>query len=415
MLPNVSVLPRLPSHVDVLIVGAGPIGLSLALSLQQTGLRVLLCEARASLALPADAAIGERSLALSYASRMQLEGLGVWPFIQQPSPIRAVEVSQQGSFGQTHLRADEVNLPDLGYVVRYADLHQALLQSLMQAQAASSDLLHIVCGVRVQKVQSAAGFSSASLTHTSLDACQTRLITAGLTVLAEGGGLANTLFAAQLQEKDYAQSALVAEIVVQSPQKGVAFERFAKDGPIALLPRGENAQGQFVYGVVATVASSELTGVLAQTPDELAQYLQRRFGERVGQFVALSALRSFPLSLKVLKQVWQPHVLCLGNAAQSLHPIAGQGLNLGLRDVQTLLALLQKTNLKELGSSTQLQRYASLRQQDIQQGVQLTDSLVQIFAPQFWLMQHGRSVALWALQHTPWLKRRLVKQMIFGR
>lgn len=383
------------AHTQVCIAGAGPVGMALALGLQRQGVSVLLCEARAQLPVDAHSPIAQRALALSYASLNFLQDLGIGLSDLSPSPIDTVHISQQGSVGQTRLQASQLGLPMLGGVVAYGRLQNQLAAAV---QAAGIPAL---CGQPMTQVRGLVAYAVAW--------CGQVPITAELVVLAEGGkALQAMLPQLKAQEKPYAQSALIARVRVSHAQAGVAYERFTAKGPMALLPLGGDA-----YALVASVAEADLPALLAMPMADLCVSLQQQFGSRLGDFTHIEGLAHFPLALRAHPPIVQNRVVLMGNAAQSLHPIAGQGLNLGLRDVADFLSSTAYA-AHPLGSAAQLADYQERRKADKAQGIWLTDALVRTFAVKGALAQHTRSAGLLMLEQIPWAKRILAEQMIYG-
>lgn len=385
----------LPSHLDLLIVGGGPVGGALALSLADSGLRIGLVEARRE---PANDA---RALALAHASQQVLAKLGVWPG-ETATAIDTVHVSQQHTFGRVKLSRDDLGLPALGYVMPYAALAGAMHAQLQrhphilyQTGATVSDL-HLLDGYAAVTVRSDAG---------------EQLLTARLIVLAEGGKLLGAAGIGQ-DEHDYAQHALVAEVSSSAPHGHIAYERFAADGPIALLPI-DGARGHR-YAVVWTRPAKDPVRAADLNDAAFLAELQARVGERAGLFTAVGPRAAFPLRLKWATAHHARHLAVVGNAAQTLHPVAGQGFNLGLRDALALARLIEATPAERLGEPAMLARYASLRRRDSLTTVGVTDGLIRLFGLDLPEIRRARGYGMLALDNIKPLRRGFAQRMVFG-
>lgn len=376
-------------HGDIVIVGGGPVGTALALLLADADFSVQLLEARADLTRPAH----RRTLALSYGSRLILERLGVWSGLSEVTPITTIHISQRGGLGMAWLRATEEKLPALGYVVDYAELDAALHARLRVSGAA------VVSGARVDEVRTARGYAVLKVSRAS----GVMPVTARLAVVADGGA-----GAAQRVSRDYDQHALIAAVTTELPHNGCAYERFTPAGPAALLPQGAG------FALVWTASPARVQALLALSDAEFLHALHQHFGDRVGQFLSVAQRASFPLGLRYAAQTTRPHTVLIGNAAQMLHPVAGQGFNLGLRDAWELAARIRTSTRESLGGAAMLAAYSSARRLDTRGGIFFTDLLVRLFSNDNTLLHHGRSVGLAALQALPPVKRFVARRMIFG-
>lgn len=385
-------MPAEEDH-DIVIVGGGPVGTALAIALADTGRDVLVLEARPRGEAQADA----RTLAMSHGSRLILERLQAWSRIDTPTPIRTIHVSQKGGFGRALLHADDAGLPALGYVVDYAGLHRALSEALAGSTA------RITAGAAVEDVQ-----CQERVTVRYRYGGEARRATASLLVLADGGKSLGERAGAKLRVRDYHQEAVVGLVTASQPHANLAFERFTPDGPVALLPFRDR------YALVWTVASGEAAEVTQLADDEFLGRLQTHFGNRAGHFLSVSARAGFPLSLRYAAEPTLPRTVLLGNAAQALHPIAGQGFNLGLRDAWELADVVTHHGKSDPGSRTLLDRYRAVRKKDRFGGIAVTDSLVRIFSNDSPPLRLARGGGLALLDLSPTLKRALMHQMIFG-
>ena len=369
--------------VDIAIVGAGPLGMALALALER-GPSIALIDSRARGAWADD----PRALALAHGSRQLLERLGAWNS-EAATLIREIHVSQRGGFGRTRIAADDYGTPALGYVMRYRDLADALAARVPAAS------LFAPCSVEAIET----GEESATLTLAHEGA--TRSLRAKLVVHAEGMPAAGP----EVRVRDYQQQAIVAEVRTRLPHGHRAWERFTPDGPLALLPLGES------YAVVFTVPSDKAASLLALGDDDFLATLQAQFGKRL-EFVASGPRASFPLTLRLRAQLTGPRQVWIGNSAQTLHPVSGQGFNLGLRDAWQLAAGL--LDRPDPGAPATLAGYARGRRIDRRGSVAFTDSLVRIFSNDLPPLRVARGLGLLAVDLCPPLRHFVAKRMIWG-
>ncbi len=379
---------------SVLIVGAGPVGAVCALALQQQGIAVQVIEAQ-----PEDARADSRTLALSHGARLILERLGIWDRLDPVTPITRIHVSQRGALGVARLSADEVNVPALGYVLPYATLTVALKQALADA-AVTVDY-----GVVVERIES-------TMDAASLQRADGRSDCAPLVVVADGGrgGHAQSAHAVPTPkfQRDYDQMAVVCDVQTELPHASQAYERFTPEGPAALLPKGEH------YALVWTASRADAERIALLADAEFLAALYRHFGGRQGLFLQAGPRKAFPLKLAYVGSEAAGRVVRIGNAAQTLHPVAGQGFNIGLRDAWELAALCGDTPTGEIGSAAMLAAYARGRRVDVLGGVGFTDFLVRVFSNDIGPLRHARGLGLLALEVLPPLKSFVARRMMFG-
>jgi 2-octaprenyl-6-methoxyphenol hydroxylase len=340
-------------HVDVAICGAGPVGLALAALLVRRGVagaRIALIDARAL----GQAISDPRSIALAWGSRQLLEEVGAWPF--PTTPIHTIHVSRRGQLGRSLLDRSEHRLDALGYVTRYGEVVDALARAVERA------------GVRViRPARVTALDETADQVTLALD--DGRTVTAQVVVGAEGG-----VFGQQEdrgQTRDYGQSAVIARVSASAPVAHRAFERFTDTGPLALLPQ-EGADG-FQYALVWCVQPERAAALQAMEEERFLHELGEAFGGRLGRFTKVSPRFSYPLGLNADARA-TTRTVAIGNAAQTLHPVAGQGLNLGLRDAAVLARLLARCPGPE-----GIGRFLGERAQDRKLTIALTDAMARAF------------------------------------
>ena len=363
------------AQYDITIIGGGPVGAALALALRGSKLKVCVLEAR-----PANAASNDaRALALSYGSRLLLARLGVWDVLHDVSAIRTIHISQKQSFGRAVLHAAEMNVPELGYVLPYPALQDALTDALQHSDVSS------IYGASVTQLQGEAdcatiGYQQNGAQHT---------LHARLAVVADGGKLLAQQYPPEV--RDYGQSALITHITCSAPQAEMAYERFTAQGPLALLPFKEG------YELVWTAPHQVAQEMLAWDDAHFLRELHQHFGDRVGEFLTVSKRTCFPLGLRrAPQQTPMPHTVLLGNAAQTLHPVAGQGFNMGLRDAWELAQKILDAAPETLGTEAMLAAYRAHRRTDREAGIRFTDGLVRLFSNDLPLVSTGRAAALTA-------------------
>jgi 2-octaprenyl-6-methoxyphenol hydroxylase len=392
---------------DVAIVGAGPAGLALAGWLARRSgtreLRVALIDAREPDASRDD----PRALALSHGSRVLLEPLH-WP--ADATPIERIHVSQRGHFGRTVIERDEHEVPALGYVVRYGSLVRALSEAVRKTGCA-----WLTSSVAHTPTQDEQGVSLPIEPANPLaaDAATQRTLRVRVLINAEGGmyheAAPTHLGSGRHATRDYRQSALVGVVSVSAPQPHVAWERFTPEGPIALLPLGGARQADYA---LVWCCRPEQAARRAQLSD--AQWLlelQHAFGTRMGRFDKVAGRATFPLGLTALSALTDKRIAAIGNAAQTLHPVAGQGLNLGLRDAHALAEALAHGG----PTPATLHAFAARRALDRRVTIAATDALARAFTIDFAPLATLRGLALAALEFVPPAKTALARQMMFGQ
>jgi 2-octaprenyl-6-methoxyphenol hydroxylase len=377
---------------DVAIIGGGPVGAALAIALQGNDLNVVLLEAREAAINTTD----PRSLALSYGTRLLLQRLDAWKTIPNISSIKTIEVTQKNSPGHTTLRAEELDVSEMGYVLPYTALHAALQQSLQRSD------IRCLYGAAVSDLNSSSGDSTLTYQYQGKE----HTLTARLAVVAEGGKLLEASHPPEIT--DYGQSGIIAHVTSTQPDNGVAFERFTAQGPMALLPYLDG------YELVLTAAHDKAQEMLAWDDATFLQYLQEHFGDRVGTFTGVGQRDCYPLRLKRAPDLTFPHTVLIGNAAQTLHPVAGQGFNMGIRDAWELAQVILDSAPEDIGSAAMCAAYRKSRRLDRNAGIRFTDSLVRLFSNDLPLLGHVRSAALTLLDCIPPAKKFVAKRMMFG-
>lgn len=390
---------------DVLIVGGGLVGSSLACALDGHGLEVMLAEATPPRSA-APPSFDERNLALAAASTNALSALGVWRHIAStPAPIRSIHVSSQGDFGTVRLDARQRGLDRFGAVVVARELGGAL-----EARLAELHALQHVRPARVTDVSSSESGIEARLETPEGE----RRVKARLLVAADGtDSMLRTALGIDAQVHDYQQILFVSVVTAGKAPADTAYERFTADGPMALLPLGGDRLGS-----VCTVASMRAEEVAGLDDEGYRELLQHGFGWRVGRFGRIGRRSGYPLRKVVAERLTATRAVLVGNAAQSLHPIGAQGFNLGLRDALTLaeVVIAAHQDGRDIGADDVLDQHASRRLPDRDETLALSHGLVQFFGNSFAPLRVLRSAGMFALDRIPGLSDRLVADaMGFGR
>ncbi len=370
-------------HYDIIIVGGGMAGASLAIALSGHGLRIALIEA-APLRVDTVPNYDDRGIALAYGSQRIFSALNVWDRIAaQAEPIRHIHVSEQGGFGFTHLDAAEEQVPALGYVITARNLGAALL-----TQLSALDDIDIIAPGRVQWVN-----IEDDLAHVGLE---DQTLSTRLLVAADGGNsFVRQQLCFEVKRREYGQSAITANISPGRPHDNVAYERFTRNGPMALLPMTEQR-----CALVWTVRDEQLGKILSLNDDDFLARVQRQFGWRLGRLQRVGRRNSYPLSQLYVPETIKHRAVVIGNAAHTLHPVAGQGFNLGIRDVAALSeVVLQAIQIGEdPGAMEVLGRYQNWRRKDQQQVVRFTDTMVRSFSNDLLPVKLARNLGVLALE-----------------
>lgn len=380
---------------DVVIVGAGPVGGILALAIADADLDVVALDARSRGATLRR----DRSLALSHGARLIFERLGIWSRLSAAkdavTPIAAIDISQSGGFGMARLTAVEQELPALGYVVSYLALQAAIDAELARTRTAVR-YESPVANVSGTPAHAAVQLEDAAADH----------VLARLAVVADGTGAAVSGIARE--RRDYGQVAVLAKVHMAAPHDGVAYERFTPRGPVALLPEGDH------YGLVWTMTPAEAERTLALDDAAFLARLARHFGARVGGFVRVHDRKSFPLALEFARPAAAGRRVLIGNAAQALHPIAGQGFNLGVRDAFELAQAINLCPRDTLGERAMVAAYVSRRRVDRYAGIAFTHGLTHLFANDWPVLRWPRGLALTLLDALPPAKKAFTRAMLYG-
>ncbi len=384
---------------DILVVGGGMVGGSLAIALGSSGYRIGLVEA-----FPygpgQQPAYDDRSIALAYGSARIFEGMGLWSDLADVvTPIDKIHVSDRGHLGTTRLEAREEGVSALGYVAESRVVGRVLNERYQDIQN-----LDVIAPARLINLEQDEDQVRAELESEG----QSRFLTARLLVAADGtGSPIRGILDIDVERMDYGQTAIIANVSTSEPHQNVAYERFTDSGPLALLPMTEGR-----CSLVWTHRNSELEATEALSDEAFLKALQKRFGHRLGRFTRVGQRASYPLALMRAQEVYRGRVVLAGNALHTLHPVAGQGFNLGLRDVAVLAELLFDASQHggDPGAEVLLQAYAEWRHEDMERVTQYTDLLVRLFSNSWAPLGHARSAGLMLVNNIPSMKHMLAKQ-----
>lgn len=382
---------------DLVIVGGGLAGNCLALALKDTGLRMAIVEANTREQLY-DSSAGDRALALAAGTVMMLNELNIWQGISHAAtPIKQIHISDQGHFGKTRLSAQKEGVEALGYVISARDIETYVADRVVDAG------IELISPARVVGLMSGDNAVCVSLKqgNDSLN------ILASLLVGADGGlSSVRQLLDITRQTTEYGQTALVTTVKSTLPHKNTAFERFTASGPLALLPIAKNQ-----CAVVWTRTTEDANALMLGSDADFLAELQQCFGFKLGALSLTAPRRAFPLSLIRADKMVTGRAVIIGNAVHQLHPVAGQGFNLGLRDVVSLSGVLAKRHEqgKDMGDADFLNDYALSRKKDHDLTIGFTDAVVKIFSNEWLALALARNIGLALLDHIPAAKTLLTR------
>ena len=390
-------------NYDIVIVGGAMTGTTLALALSaftNAKMKIAVLERQPS-KQHQQSGFDARCIALSdgscqkFAQIILPDGQNLWQKIQPFSThIEQIHVSDKGHSGIVEFSAREFHLQQLGAVIELQQAGQILLQAVEQ-----SDNIDYLCPVEIAHIERSQDGVKISLKND-------RTLTAQLLIGADGtkSEVASAVNISQEMLHDYGQTAIIANVQTQQPHQNRAFERFTTEGPLALLPMKDN-----LISLVWCVRHAD--ELLQAGENAFLTRLQQQFGWRLGRFQRCGQRFAYPLTLSRAAQHVQARTVLIGNAAQTLHPIAGQGFNLGIRDVMTLANILSYAYLQqqEISDDALLQQYENKRKADQKQMIQLTDGLLTIFANNLLPLQIGRNLGLMALAQSSMLRQYFAK------
>jgi 2-octaprenyl-6-methoxyphenol hydroxylase len=385
---------------DLLIIGGGLVGASLACALDGLGLRIGLVEA-APLTASQHPSYDDRTLALAQGTRRIFQTLGLWDALAATAtPIRRIHISERGGPGFAHLDSRQEGVEALGYVAEARLIGAALLAKLPTLRG-----IELLCPARLETVAVATDAAHATIRFSDERTVELR---ARLLVAADGthSPVREQIGIASLRW-EYGQQAVIANVTPTLPHENIAYERFTTDGPVALLPMSDNR-----CAVVCTVSEAEAPAVMHLDDAGFLALLGDRFGDRLGPFLRAGRRQSYPLFLLKAREHARSRVAIIGNAAHTLHPIAGQGFNLGIRDVAALAEVIADAQRMEqdIGDTQTLNRYADWRRWDQRQTIAFTDALNRLFANPLLPVRAARNLGLLAFDLCPPVKHFFARQ-----
>ena len=384
---------------DIVIIGAGMVGASLACALAPSGLRIAIIESVA-LSNKQQPSYDDRGITLSPSSKRILEQIGVWSKLQSnTTAIKKIHISEQGRFGFTHLDAAELGYSELGNVVVARSLGQALY-----AQMLTYENVTLICPAELKHFQRTESAMTLEITRSN----KNETMSAGLLVGADGSrSLVRRLAGINTKEKDFKQTAIVANVTTQKPNNATAYERFTSHGPVALLPIDKNRSV-----LVFVVDQENAKYYLNLSDEEYIKTIETEFGRRLGRIEQVGQRRSYPVLFIEAIEQHRDQLILLGNAAHSIHPNTAQGFNLGLRDVAGLAECIF-TGMEKgqtTGDIRILEAYIKLRAADQQRVMQFTNRLASSFYNELPLLSSARNIAMLLLDFIPDLKSSFVEK-----
>ena len=386
-------------HYDIVIAGGGMIGTSLAIALAPLGLRVAMVEAipRKATAQPS---FDDRSTALSRSTQRMFEAMGLWPRIVAAStPIRSIHVSDQGRFGFSHIDAEEQEVEALGYVVI-----NRVLGAVLQDALDALDGVEVICPARISAVELAPEGATAVL---DLEEGKQHSLSCDLLIAADGANSAvREMMGITAQKSSYGQRAVIGNLLPEKDIDYVAYERFTRQGPLAVLPIADG-RAAFVW----TVSEDDAERVMALDDDAFLAEMQQQFGFRLGTFSKVGKRASYPLALSKALRLTATRSVLIGNSAHGLHPVSAQGFNLGMRDVAAMVDCIADASIwsqspdasatDPAAIAAMLEQYAGWRRSDQKKLVRFTDGLVKLFGSERQPLRVLRNIAMLGFDLVP--------------
>jgi 2-octaprenyl-6-methoxyphenol hydroxylase len=386
---------------DILIIGGGMVGASLAHALSGHGYDIGVVEAW-PLSSTSQPSYDDRVIALSWGSRLILDAMGVWRDMESVAqPILDIHISDRGHFGFTRLNHHQEGVDALGYVVTARALGNGLLKQLDQRQD-----VQLICPAQLKSFNVSENSVEARLEQDGAE----RQVKTRLLVAADGGdSLVRRFLSIPLKERSYGQTAIIANLSSDHGHRSVAYERFTDTGPLALLPMTEDR-----LSMVWTAEDHQVAYLMGLSNEAFLDRLQDRFGYRLGRLERLGKRVAYPLRLSQVTEQVRSRVALIGNAAHAIHPVTGQGFNLGLRDVAGLADLLVEAldNGRDPGDLELLNEYRKWRELDQNRVAAITDSLARLFANPFRPLRIMRNLGLVGLDLMPGLKHQVARQFM---
>ncbi len=414
------------TEYDLVIIGGGLVGASLACALTESPLSIAVVEQH-EFGRVDHASYDDRSVALSYGSRLLFESLGFWDLIEPyTQAINQIHVSEKNRFGSTRLNCDNEDVSALGYVIENRPLGSVLLNRLQAAKNITFICPAGLDSIRYESID--AECDTKSNVITSINYQNTTLeLRSRLLVAADGvQSRVRSLLNINVSQKEYGQSAIICNVTPELEHNGIAWERFTKTGPLAFLPLPDfneskakksppfssSSKSSPRCSVVWTVLHDQVDEIMSLDDESFLRRLQSRFGYRLGQLKKTGKRSVYPLSLLQAEKIITKNTVLIGNALHTLHPVAGQGFNLGLRDVGVLAELLLSAvhSGQDIAAKELLEQYAETRASDYQRVIRFTDNLVRWFSFSLKPAQIARSAGLVLMDRIPWLKSAIARR-----
>ncbi len=409
-------------NFDLVIVGGGLAGATMALALAPLSLSIAVIEAHPYQEEQTQPSFDDRCLALAWSSRQIYQAMGIWDKLARRNgdgfePIRQIHISDRGHLGVTRLDHQQEGVPALGYVVESRIVGEVLINELRD-----KDNIQLFCPASIEQLETTPDEVTIRLTVQDSNEPQahnfsTRQVSARLLIVADGvNSKTRESLGIKTNQRSYAQTAIIANVETEMPHQNVAYERFTDSGPLAFLPLTRNR-----CSLVWTARDDQVEEIMALDDAGFIQALQQRFGFRLGQITKAGRRASYPLvsmSIENKTMVQQQRVALIGNAAHGVHPVAGQGFNLGMRDISALAELIaaevQQHKSSDPGNAQLLQTYWHWRQADIRQVTTITSSLIKLFSNQSTALAVLRNSGLLMTDIIPPLKH-LIAQEAMGQ
>ena len=380
----------------IAIIGGGPVGAIFALLNKSQASKIVILESNPQIQTNSD----KRALALSNGTKFILEKIDVWKDLESRlTPIKTIHTSQKGTFGRSLMEAKEFEEKALGYIISYGDLITTLQKKIFNSKNIdalyNSEVISFTSSEKKQKLR----FKCKS---------KEKSLNCDLLVLADGGGSEINGINIERSNKFFGHSALVTHVETDIPHSNIAYERFTNMGPMALLP---NLNGQ--YSLVWTGPKNEIIRLSQIANSEFLIALQQYFGDRVGNFKLSEKRVTFPLRQSFVSKYPEENIAIIGNSAQIMHPVAGQGLNTGIRDALILSDCIKKNINLDL--KLMIDKFNHMRKEETKNTLRFTEALVTLFSNDFIGVNKIRGMALSLLDLIPPIKKRFVKKMSYGK
>ncbi|MGE3919805.1 MAG: FAD-dependent monooxygenase [Gammaproteobacteria bacterium] len=387
----------------IVIIGSGLASLTLACALAPFDISLTILTTKTPITETIENYKDERSLALSHVSHLIFSQMTIWSELAKHCyPIKKIHISDKGHFGFSRLLPEQLQVPALGYVIPIKQLQKTLFE-----RVSSFENINIISALQINEILFEKANATLSYQNTSNEK---QTLKAPLMIIADGGkSNLHQQLNIEYQRKEYNQSAIVANVGSNQLQSGHAYERFTEYGAIALLPLGENR-----WSLVWTVSNEKINHLMSLDEKSLLAILQKHFGYRAGRFTWIGTRQLFPLTLSKVKNQIHPNLLLLGNACHNLHPIAGQGFNLTMRDISFLAKSISEhiTSRQNLSALDLIQNYEKNRRWDQNSMISLTDSLISLFNNEYKPISLIRNIGILGMDFIPGLKTILTKRMM---